>query len=265
MRKLIILISSIGMIFIAILCTPPEDVIINRYEKSDYIFSGELVRQSASTMPNYVKDQNASIVKVDRVLKASEGHENFEGREITVLLNREQQAKMERGFSGIFFTKTWLFGNSLAVLMNDVDADTSKIDQVQKEIKQAKQDEDNRALEARVKGANLIVSGKIEKIENLEVKRKTKISEHDPLYMKATIIKNEILKGNVQGDRITFYFASSTDVQWYRAPKFTPNEEGIFLLKMNADVQGQKEVYTLLNPLDFQESSKLEAIKKILK
>ena len=149
--------------------------------------------------------------------------------------------------------------------MNDVDADTSKIDQVQKEIKQAKQDEDNRALEARVKGANLIVSGKIEKIENLEVKRKTKISEHDPLYMKATIIKNEILKGNVQGDRITFYFASSTDVQWYRAPKFTPNEEGIFLLKMNADVQGQKEVYTLLNPLDFQESSKLEAIKKILK
>ena len=265
MRKLIIFISSIGMIFIAILCTPPENITLKRYEKSDYIFSGELIKQSASTMPVYVKDQNASIVKVDKVLKASEGHENFEGREITVLLGREEQAKLERGFYGIFFTKTWLFGNSLAVLMNSVEPDTSKTSQVQAEIKQFQQEEDNKTLESRVKIADLIVYGKVEKIEDPEIKKQIFISEHDPMLKKAIIIKNEILKGNMQGDRITFYFASSTDVQWYQAPKFTPSKEGIFLLKMNADVQGQKEAYTLLNPLDFQESSKLEAIKKILK
>ncbi len=265
MRKLIIFISSIWMIFIVILCTPSEDITINRYENSDYIFSGELIRQSASTMPDYVKDQNASIVKVNKVLKASQGHENFEGREITVVTNRNQQTELKPGFYGIFFTKTWLFGKSLAVVMNAVEKDTSKIDEVRKQIKQSQQEGDNRTLESRVKSADLIVYGKVEKIENPEIKKPTFISEHDPIFKKAIIIKSEILKGNTQGERITFYFASSTDVHWYRAPKFTTNEDGIFLLKMTPELQGQKEVYTLLNPHDFQESSKLEAIKRILK
>ena len=265
MRIINITIISFSMIWIVLYCTPRKDIRMNRYEKSDYIFSGTITKQSASTMPKYVKEEEASIVKVDKVLKSSEGHENFEGMEITVILNDEQQTKFKKGFRGIFFTKTWLFGNSLAVLVNAVEQDKSTIENVQKEIIQFQENQEYKSLESRVNLADLIVYGKVEKIKDMEPKRQSFETEHDPNYKLAIISTKEVLKKSTSLDTINVYFASSDDIQWYRSPKLIVGDEGIFLLRDATNIFKEKESYTLLHPHDFQNSTKLEDIKKILK
>ena len=82
-------------------------------------------------------------------------------------------------------------------------------------------------------------------------------------------------------------FPSSTDVRWYKAPKFTPGQQGYFMLHkskvtkstkvkkagaraglaMHLAVEGKpevEEVYTALHPEDFQPYSEPGGIKKIL-
>jgi len=263
MRILNITILAICLIFIVMRCFPRKDTRMSLYEESDYIFSGTIIKQSASTMPNYINDERASIVKVEKVLKSSAGHENFEGMEITVLLNDEQISEQKEGFNAIFFTKTWLFGNSLAVLVKAVEKDT--LEQVQNEIKQYQQHQEYNILKSRIKLADLIVYSKVEYIEDIKNNRQKFETEHDPEYKLAVIIAKDVLKGSVSLDTLKFYFASSDDIQWYRSPKFVAGREGIFLLKKATDISKEREYYTLLHPLDFQESSKLEAIKEILK
>jgi len=265
MRKLHFTAVSVCIVCAAAVCTPRQDVTVTRYEGADYIFAGTLIKLSASTMPGYVSAEEASIVRVDRVLKASDGHEHFEGKEITVLLNEDQKTNLKEGFSGIFITRTWLFGNSLAVLAKAIDQDKSQIEKVQKDIKEYEADQEYRMLESRVMSADLIVYGKVEKIEDVKATRQPVETEHDPQYRIAIVIPEEVLKRSASVDTVKFYFASSDDIQWYKAPKFVAGSEGIFLLRRAPDVSKDQGAYTLLHPLDFQEGSKLDDIKRMIK
>jgi hypothetical protein len=216
-------------------------------------------------MPDYVKDKDASIVRVDKVLKASPGHENFQGREITVLLNDGQRGTLKEGSSGIFITKTWLFGNSLAVLAKAIDQDNARMENIQDEIKQYEQNQEYSVLESRVKSADLIVYGKVTQIEDLDPKGQRVETEHDPQYRVAVVIPEGVLKRSADVDTVKFYFASSDDIRWYRAPKFNTGSEGIFLLRRAPEINKDQGAFTLLHPLDFQERAKIEDIKKMLK
>jgi len=216
-------------------------------------------------MPDYVKDKKASIVRVDKVLKASGGHEDFAGMEITVLLNDEQRANLKEGSSGIFITKTWLFGNSLAVLAKAIEQDNSQMEKVQNEIRQYEENQEYRLLESRVMSADLIVYGKVTQIGDMEPKMQRFETEHDPQYRIAVIIPEGILTRSADLDTVTFYFASSDDIRWYNAPKFVAGSEGIFLLRRATEITKDQGAYILLDSLDFQERAKLEEIKRMLK
>jgi hypothetical protein len=253
------------MLCMATASTRGQENTLTRYEGSDYIFSGTLVKHFASTMPEYVKGKDASIVRVDKVLKASAGHENFEGREITVLLNDGQRGTLKEGSSGVFITKTWLFGNSLAVLAQAIDLENSRMENIQDEIKQYEQNQEYRMLESRVKSADLIVYGKVTRIEDLDPKGQFDETEHDPQYRVAVVIPEGVLKRSGDVDTVKFYFASSDDIRWYRAPKFNTGSEGIFLLQRAPELTKNQGTLTLLHPLDFQERAKMEEIKKMLK
>jgi hypothetical protein len=96
-------------------------------------------------------------------------------------------------------------------------------------------------------------------------------------------------KGSTDTDRLVIRFPSSTDVRWYKAPKFTPGQQGYFMLqktkvsetvpskasKKAAKAAGAAglaleatpeaaEVYTALHPEDFQSYSEPGGIKRIL-
>jgi hypothetical protein len=158
-----------------------------------------------------------------------------------------------------------LFGNSLAVLAKAIDQDNARMENIQDEIKQYEQNQEYSVLESRVKSADLIVYGKVTQIEDLDPKGQRVETEHDPQYRVAVVIPEGVLKRSADVDTVKFYFASSDDIRWYRAPKFNTGSEGIFLLRRAPEINKDQGAFTLLHPLDFQERAKIEDIKKMLK
>jgi hypothetical protein len=89
----------------------------------------------------------------------------------------------------------------------------------------------------------------------------------------------DVEKGN-QKKQVVIRFPSSNDVRWYRAPKFEPGQQGVFILhKTDAAAKPQKprlratltpaeaetsEAYTCLAPEDFQPIQKSSEIKTLV-
>ena len=95
------------------------------------------------------------------------------------------------------------------------------------------------------------------------------VSEHDPKWREAVVEVDQVQKGQHSAKRVNVLFPSSTDVRWYKAPKFTAGQQGFFALhksKMKeserldtrarapaaAPSEKEVEVYTALHPADFQ-------------
>ena len=68
------------------------------------------------------------------------------------------------------------------------------------------------------------------------------------------------VKGESDQKTIPLFYPNSTDVKWYKSPKFRVSQEGIWILR-------RKEIgeYTALDPLDFQRTDQLERIRRLLK
>src|SRR5262249_5096060 len=79
--------------------------------------------------------------------------------------------------------------------------------------------------------------------------------------------------------QVTVLFPASTDVRWYKAPKFQAGEKGLFILhktKIKTDEHrelrglapeegGEVEVYTALHPDDVQPLKQQYAIKALFR
>jgi hypothetical protein len=88
-------------------------------------------------------------------------------------------------------------------------------------------------LKARAATAAQVIFGRVASIQ--PVANKGPISEHDPVWKVATIEVYEALKGNAApNSKIDVYFASSTDVAWFAAPKLVVGEQGVWLLQPNS-------------------------------
>ncbi len=87
-------------------------------------------------------------------------------------------------------------------------------------------------LKARAAAAGQVIFGRVAKIE--PVANTGPISEHDPVWKRATIEVFEALKGTASpGSKLAVYFASSNDVAWFTAPKLVVGEPGVWLLQPN--------------------------------
>jgi hypothetical protein len=105
-----------------------------------------------------------------------------------------------------------------------------------------------------------------------------RISEHDPLWQEAVVEVTGTEKGG-PAKQIVVRFPSSRDVRWYKAPKFTPGQEGVFILRKSTKdaVPGAAkalaagrarvgpEVYSVEHSADFQPMHRAESIKTLLK
>jgi hypothetical protein len=110
------------------------------------------------------------------------------------------------------------------------------------------------------------------------------VSEHDPHWREAVIAVDDVHKGRDAKRDIVIRFPASTDVRWYRAPKFQAGQKGFFMLHDTlvttrkrragrgaralapgaADVEATEHVYTALSPMDFQPYHESGGIRAIL-
>ena len=78
------------------------------------VFRGTVRRENAATMAMVPPDAGTAVVLVDEVLKAPQALSGIAGKEITLLPAEGGSAKA--GQSAVFFTRSWLYGGSLAVI-----------------------------------------------------------------------------------------------------------------------------------------------------
>ena len=139
--------------------------------------------------------------------------------------------------------------------------------------------------------ADLVVSGKVaavtippeppEHARAAEPPRRPR-SEHDPKWRQAVINIDETHKGSHQSNQVNVVFPASTDVRWYKAPKFQAGQKGVFVLhktKMKTDehhelramakaakgAHDEVEVYTALHPADFQPLTQKAVVKAMIR
>jgi len=87
-----------------------------------------------------------------------------------------------------------------------------------------------------------------------------------------------VLKGEPDSQTVKIRFPASTDIRWYKAPKLTPGQEGVFILHTgeSADAahgvvagaatavpSAEDTVFTVLQPNDFQAADKTDEIRHI--
>jgi hypothetical protein len=114
-----------------------------------------------------------------------------------------------------------------------------------------------------------------------EAPRRKPITEHDPQWREAEIEVDSVEKG--PGKRkVVVRFPGSDDVRWYKAPKFQPGQEGVFILQKAAgepaaragarrgrataaaaETAAGADTFTALDPDDFQPSERAPEIRAL--
>jgi hypothetical protein len=249
-----------------------------------FVFKGTVRKLKAATIPD-IKDKSSTvIVTVDEIIHAPEEMSYFGGHEITVQISGKKQVKV--GQQAIFYTNAWLFGDSIAV----VSLGHHTVEEVPAALAVAMTTGDpvkNLAtvdMKNRYESAQLVVSGRVRSVQlpadsisklASAAEPITPFSEHDPMWHEAIVDVATVHKGSHDQKRVTLRFPASQDVMWFKAPKFRPGHEGVFMLQkskvkehaLSAAAAGTietTEAYTCMDPADFQAVPHAEEVNTLL-
>src|SRR5262249_22330598 len=81
--------------------------------QAKFVFQGTVRQVRATTMREVPVTDNTVVVRVERLIHASEALTDYAGQEITVQLAAGES--VEEGQTYIFYTNGWIFGDGLAV------------------------------------------------------------------------------------------------------------------------------------------------------
>ena len=203
--------------------------------KAAFSFIGTVSNLGATTMANVPIDDHTAVVQIERVLHAPPSFARMEGQRITVQLSASEPVPAV-GQSLAFFTQGVAFGESILVTeigrlpVSEVEslataavASGKVAGAFEEQLAELRAD----ALRARGAEADVIVVGRVVSVEKAGP---SSGSEHDPDWWRATIAVTHVEKGQVSGGQISFLYANSLDVRWYKAPKAHPSMAGAWIL-----------------------------------
>jgi hypothetical protein len=252
-------------------------------ESAKFIFEGKVSKTKAANVKAMSDTDQSAVVTIERVVSAPEPLIAYTGRNVTVRLAEGERLK--QGQRATFYTNGLVFGENLAVQSlghEPVKAQAAKAAAAVAAAGGAAEHSAARMaahkkIREQASEAPVVISGKVVAV-GLPIPagaavaaasgapKPEWISEHDPFWREAVVEVKDVHKGTVGTDRVVLRFPSSTDVRWYRAPKFQTGQEGVFSLHrdavsghvghgaMAASLAGPnvKESYTCLDPAGFQ-------------
>ncbi|HJP94026.1 MAG TPA: hypothetical protein VJ875_18855 [Pyrinomonadaceae bacterium] len=213
-------------------------------------------------MPQVEATKQTAVVLVEEVHRAADAIRNVNGMQITLIL-RQRAAE---GRSYIFFTNVVLYGSSLAARESGRLSVGRNSDYAQRLVNAAFDSKEDRALQQRIARATLVVAGKVLRTEPLPRDPRWPESEHDPQWWTAVLHVDSFAKG--QGPtELTIIFPSSKDELWIDAPKFKPDQEGVWILQRDTK-EKVPPVYavrglTALDPRDFQPRETWDKVRRL--
>jgi hypothetical protein len=250
-------------------------------DQARFVFQGTVKKLKAVTLAEVPISDRTVVVHVDQVLHAPEVLRDYVGQDVTIQLAPGEE--VGEGQTLVFYTNGWVFGDSIAV--QSVGHDEATAPSVA--ALAAHPHDPVRSLQARealaqAAQADLIVTGRVSAVrlpaQEAQVRATAmaagrtseRISEHAPVWHEAVIDVDEVHKGRRPGKQVVVRFPSSTDVRWYKAPKFHTGQEGVFLLHKEQLPQAKgllaaagvgPSEYTALDPADVQPLEELPRIK----
>jgi len=269
--------------------------------QAKFIFKGSVQKLRASTVVAVPPTAQTIVARVEEIITAPPTVSQFVGRDITVQFGARQNLKI--GQRAVFYANGWLFGESIAVQALGwhpvEEAVTARFAATADPVRNFK----NQDLEDRLASADVVVTGKVASVR-LPVeegsgapvaavaaggaragrgepapRKRGPISEHDPKWREAVIEVASAEKGKYRKKEIVVRFPSSNDVRWFKAPKFVPGQEGIFILhktqkpaepaaRTRATVTAAEaetgEAFTALHPADFQPLEEEPQIRSLM-
>jgi hypothetical protein len=243
--------------------------------QSGLIFDGTVQRENDATMASVPADARSAVVRVDRVLKAPPALSGLAGQEITLIPATGHPVTAGQQF--VFFTRSWLYGDSLAVIevgrlelpgaqaSDRRDAAAADVSDMVGEADQLAADEE---VTERLRRADLVVTGRVLETHPLQGEQPGPVSEHQPDWWEATVEVSSADKGQPADKVLTVLFPHSTDEFWIDSPKLTPGMEATFVLQRDQDEKGfpahRLVGLTALNPLDVHPVEARPRVQRLL-
>jgi len=253
------------------------------------VFKGAVKKLRSATMKEVPVGNRTAVVHVEQVIEAPKSFAHYEGQDITVELAGKK--KVSAGDELIFHANSWIFGDSVAVRSVSQERVTKSHSALLTRGGDPTAHRKARQLKERVDTADLIVSGTVtavtvpppdspERGAAAAAPPAMPVSEHDPKWREAVIQVDQTHKGSLKSRQVTVLFPSSTDVRWYKAPKFQAGQKGLFVLHKTKTgtkelpelrrsvaraAPGRGEVYTAMNPNDVQALTQQGVIKSMIR
>jgi hypothetical protein len=230
---------------------------------SPFIFTGQVRKRRAATLSLVDVSEFDAVIAVERVLRRPEGVVDFSGMDIT--LRGSSAVELADGRTALFAADGWFYGESLALIeVARMDGSESN---AEKRIKAAEEQAARDAIRDRLRRANLVVVGTVEKTNPLGDKELPPASEHDPQWWEAWLKVDSVEKGK-NPRQLRVLYPTSTDEFWYESPTFRPGDDGVFLLQRDQNERGPAQYrmrgYTALHPLDVQPRERLDELRRLL-
>jgi hypothetical protein len=230
------------------------------------IFRGTVLRPGATTMATVPASDSLAVVRVDEVLESPGSLADLTGAEVTVQFS---DASPGADSEAIFFTRPWLYGDSVAVIeigREDVGGRrTEAAGDVQEQVTEVTRDKPDRALRGRLGGAGAVVAGTVINTR-APVPLTGRVTEHDPGLQVAVIAVESVELGELAGPTVEVAFHSSVDVMYFRSPKLQVGKEGIWLLR-RAQATGAADVpaeWTCFDPEDELPKAQIGRVRGIV-
>lgn len=263
----------------------------DQVDEAKFLFIGTIKKLGASALAQVPKSAETAIVRVDEILHAPPTLAKTLGTQITVKLAKGVKPKV--GDQVLFHAKGWVFGDTVAVESVKQDA-PAKAKAMMGSTTDPTRNLKERELQNRVASADMVVEGEVSSVHLPESEMAAAraassarpVSEHDPKWREAVVAVKAVHKGEPTTKQVVVRFPSSTDVQWYRAPKFHAGDRGVWVLKSptespvtGAAVQPKgvaalattataipgAAVYTALSPLDFHSANQTDAVASVIR
>jgi hypothetical protein len=232
-------------------------------EEAGFIFRGKVLRRSAEVHVKGPAAGRAVPVEVEEILLSTDVLRGLAGRDVTVV--SEHEPAMEQGAAFVFFTTCASLGEH-AVLreLGHIESSRENVREVAELVRFVAE----RPLQARVAGADLIVTGRVIRSKPAAETRSVPKSEHDPDWWIAGVEVQSVIKGGKTEREIEVLFANSTDIAWYKAPKLHEGAHGILILRRVKKAEAPREVarsiYQCIDPLDFLPVERLDEVRRAI-
>lgn len=234
-------------------------------QRSGFIFKGTVQRLASSNVRSLPESPSTIIVRVDQILKGPKALESFTGRDVTVQL-LQRASRFRQGQQAVFYTTSLLYGENLAVKEVSTVTAQSDVRSLASQIAQGERQATEQALGTRIASSVLVLSGRVVEVAAYTSREESaRRSEHDPELWRADVEVITVVKGQrPSSGRVPVYFAHSTDDRWILSPKYSPGQEGVFLLHTEEMAQIAQPGYSTLDRLDFQPMSQMEVVRRLV-